>query len=558
LYLFFGTAVGFVGGITNFLPVFKIDIYPVGNFTIPLYCLIVTYAIIRYRLMDIRIFITHTAAFLLVYPFLLGIPFFFGYRMYPVLYPRLGMHWWVVPSGLLLFFAIIAPAAYRQVRKKIEDALLADQKRYQKLLLQAASGMVSERSLSHLARLIVYITKRVIKLDFAAIFLAEGEQQVYRLKAIRSNDPGNFEINFSYTHPIIGYLKDNQEPVLFEELPLDLRNSLDFPLPLNLIIPSIVDQNLLGFVILGEKSNHQPYTEDDINVFRTLSRQAALAISYCLFLEEFKNAQEKIFNADKQGLIGGMADGVAHQIRNRLNQFSISGGELEAETENFIKNNSGLLAQYPELKKTFNYYLEISRSIIGNVKHTSSIVNGMLNFAQELEQKEIFFSSFHVGEIGSYALDMLKIKHQIMDFPLELQLGTDDIVHGIKPQIMESLYNIIDNSYEATEEKRKYRLNDNEKKTYKPQIRLKVTQNEEYTFIAVSDNGVGIKEEDKPKIFAPFFTTKSSYKSGTGIGIYSVKRMIEEIHNGKIWFESEYLKGTTFYIKLPKETKKGV
>ncbi|MBU1112360.1 MAG: HAMP domain-containing histidine kinase, partial [Candidatus Omnitrophica bacterium] len=63
-------------------------------------------------------------------------------------------------------------------------------------------------------------------------------------------------------------------------------------------------------------------------------------------------------------------------------------------------------------------------------------------------------------------------------------------------------------------------------------------------------------DEDKKKIFAPFFTTKSSYKSGTGIGIYVVKRIIEESHQGQISFSSEYLQGTTFYIKLPKKGRK--
>jgi len=60
-----------------------------------------------------------------------------------------------------------------------------------------------------------------------------------------------------------------------------------------------------------------------------------------------------------------------------------------------------------------------------------------------------------------------------------------------------------------------------------------------------------IREEDSKKVFAPFFTTKSSYTSGTGIGMYVVKRIIEENHKGRVWFESEYMKGTRFFIELP-------
>src|SRR4030067_3835506 len=63
LYLLVGMLMGFSGGITNFLPIFGIDIYPFGNFTIPIYSLISTYALFRYRLMDISLVFKRTAAY---------------------------------------------------------------------------------------------------------------------------------------------------------------------------------------------------------------------------------------------------------------------------------------------------------------------------------------------------------------------------------------------------------------------------------------------------------------------------------------------------------------
>ena len=123
---------------------------------------------------------------------------------------------------------------------------------------------------------------------------------------------------------------------------------------------------------------------------------------------------------------------------------------------------------------------------------------------------------------------------------------------------MEVMYNLLDNGYEAAVQ-RTYLMSEEEKKAYKPQLILDVKEDESAYHIEISDNGIGIKEHDRLKIFAPFFTTKSSYKnisagaSGTGIGMYVVKRLIEENHGGKIWFESEYLKGTTFLIELPKK-----
>jgi signal transduction histidine kinase len=94
-------------------------------------------------------------------------------------------------------------------------------------------------------------------------------------------------------------------------------------------------------------------------------------------------------------------------------------------------------------------------------------------------------------------------------------------------------------------------LSEKEKAKYQPFIKINLDKKTDSYFIKISDNGVGVKGEDMQRIFAPFFTTKSSAISGTGIGMYVVKRMIEENHDGKIWFESEYMKGTEFYIELP-------
>ncbi len=550
-YLFVGFITGFLGGGSTLLPIFGINIYPFGNFTIPIYTIIATYAILKYRLMDIRLFISRAVAFLISYSFLLGVPFFFAYRMYPVLYPICGKHWWLAPVGLMTFFATLAPLAYDQIRRGVEERFMADQKRYQKLLLQAASGMAREHSLNHLSKLVVYIVKRIVKIDFAAIVLENKEQKKYLLKAVRDSGAIYDSIEFSYDDLFVAYLKDRKEPLLYEELPLFIRSHLKFPKQISLIVPSIVENNLLGFVVLGEKNNREHYTEDDINVFKILTHQTTMAIENCLFFEEFRNAQEKIFNAEKLASIGGMADGLAHQIKNRLNHFSIASGELKCELQDFEKKHPELMAQTPDLKKTFEYAEQISDSLITNVKRTDGIVKGILNYAR-VEEKETFFSYFSLKEIIDVSLELLKIKHETTEFPLKCDLGDSDLLYGVKAQIMEAIYNLIDNSYEAAIDKKNH-FEGEEKFAFQPKVKLKLIQNATYSRIEISDNGSGIKEENKHKIFAPFFTTKSSYKSGTGIGMYVVGRIIKENHKGKIWFETAEMQGTRFIIELPKK-----
>ena len=66
--------------------------------------------------------------------------------------------------------------------------------------------------------------------------------------------------------------------------------------------------------------------------------------------------------------------------------------------------------------------------------------------------------------------------------------------------------------------------------------------------ISVHDNGKGIPEDERPKIFQQYPSSKR--KIATGLGLYIVKQIID-LHNGKIWFETEEGEGTTFYFTLP-------
>jgi len=540
-YLLVANILGWGGGSTNFPLWFNIPFPPIGNILVSIYVVVVAFAIVKYRLMDIKIAVTRAGIFLIVYTFVLGIPF--------IVLGCTGSG--LIATTLAVVFATIGPLIYRFLQKKAESALLIQQHRYQKILLQTALGMVTEHNLNKLSRLIVYILRKTINLNFSAIFISDKKNQLYKLEAIQNQDnPDNHNINLSEEHPFIFYLKKNHEPFFFEEMPVYIKSSFDLPLKPRIIIPAFAGSDLLAFVLLGEKSNTQPYTEEDINVFKILSRQAALAIQNCIFFEESKDAQQKMFSAEKLASIGGMADGLAHQIKNRLNQFSMASGELKLEIEDFIAKHDKFINDTPELNKTFGYLKKIAISLVDNVKKTDGIIKGILDFAR-MEKKENFFASFSLNEIAGLSYNLLMVKHEISALPITIKIDDKDIVYGIKSQLTEVIYNMLDNAYEAIQEK-KMILGKKEPETFVPSIELRLTHTQDLQVIKISDNGVGIKEEDKHKIFAPFFTTKSSYKSGSGIGVYVVKRIVEENHKGKIWFVSAYMKGTDFFIELPK------
>nr|WP_237488125.1 ATP-binding protein [Hufsiella ginkgonis] len=109
------------------------------------------------------------------------------------------------------------------------------------------------------------------------------------------------------------------------------------------------------------------------------------------------------------------------------------------------------------------------------------------------------------------------------------------MVKGDKDQLLRCFNNLIKNAIEAIPENRK------------GLIRISIAQRNDKVFVEISDNGKGIPDGLRERIFNPNFTTKSS---GTGLGLAFVKQAIENML-GSIHFKTEHDVGTTFYITLP-------
>jgi signal transduction histidine kinase len=139
-----------------------------------------------------------------------------------------------------------------------------------------------------------------------------------------------------------------------------------------------------------------------------------------------------------------------------------------------------------------------------------------------------------------------KIKKEYMTI---IKDYTEDLplIRGNFTQLQEVFFNIIDNAYDAIMQKRS-ELGDEH---FMGKVKISTRQSEKFLEISLLDNGMGIKDEDQIKLFTPFFTTKFSSKKGTGLGLYVIKKIVEENHQGEVFISSEYKVGTLFVIKLP-------
>ena len=537
------------GGMHVISAYINIEIIP-HDLLIFAWSMIVFYAISKYEYLNIKLTLLKSIVFIFVYFFILGIPFYVGFKT----------NKWFVASIFLFVLSTIGPILLRYLQSKAENLLMAEQEKYQQFLLQASKGMVEQKNMVKLTQLIVRMITKSVKVKFAALFIYDEEKQLYFCIASRGEKLKDKKITFDNNSQIINFIKTNTTPFLLLNIKEEIKKSFfDISEKITLVVPAVIRKDLIAFMVLGDKINETLYSKRDLEVFKTLSNQAALAIENCNFLNNTNKQQKRLFEAEKLASIGGMADGLAHQIKNRLNNFSLIGGELEIEIKGFKDKYKEFVEKEEYIRNMVDYIEEMSDSIMKNVNKTNNILKGILSFAKTNEQDK-FFALFSFKEIVEQSIELIKIKHHKSNISFSYDIPDRDDIYGVRVQIQEAVFNCIDNAYEATLEKldciknpllHEIKIPNVDISDYKPKIDISLKYVDKKAIISIKDNGMGIKEENKSKIFSAFFTTKVSSKSGSGIGSYVVKRMIVENHKGNIDFKSKYGYGTTFIITLP-------
>jgi signal transduction histidine kinase len=546
-YLFLGMLLGFTGGITNFLPVFGINFYPIGNVTIPIYCFIVTYAILKYRLLDIRIVITRTGIFIAVYSLVLGIPFALAFGGQAKLNLLIGSNWWLVPMGSLTVLATAGPFIYLYIQNRAEAQLLREQRRYQSTLSQASSGMGRIKDLKRLLALIVYVVTRAVRLEHSAVYILSNNK--YVIGAYKRNSDKENLSQIDNNSPLVAYLIKNRLPVVYEEIKQRVQDYNDTvlfkieqslkELDAALVVPSLIEDRLLAILVLGKKKSGKLYSEDDLSVFSILANQAALAIENAQFYEDIKKTQEQLFQAEKMATIGTMADGLSHQINNRFHALGFIAGDALDTVK--LKKTSEMSDDMKEVM------IDLERALVRiqeNVVQGGEVVQGLLRYTRKGEEG---FAPVEIDRLVTAALEMaqFKIKTHELKILREYDLKGPKL-KGNFTQLQEVFFNMIDNAYDAMMQ----RKNEKKEPGYQPTLRILSEVQNDRLIIKFIDNGIGVKPEDFQKIFTPFFTTKLSSKKGTGLGLYVIKKIIDENHKGKVTFSSTYMEGTTMQLDL--------
>ncbi len=260
-------------------------------------------------------------------------------------------------------------------------------------------------------------------------------------------------------------------------------------------------------------------------------------------LEELKATQTQLIQSEKMASLGQLTAGIAHEIKNPLNfvnNFSEVSKELLEEMNAELKNKNYELVA--EIAEDVNQNLE---KILYHGKRADSIVKGMLEHSRSnsSQKEEIEVNSF-VDEYLRLAYHGLRAKDKNFNAKIETDFDPNaGTVSAVPQELGRVILNLLTNAFYAVDENKK-EISGN----YEASVYVKTCREKNTVRIEVRDNGIGIPEEIKDKIFQPFFTTKPTGQ-GTGLGL-SLSYDIIKANGGDIKVESREGEGTTFIISL--------
>ncbi len=266
-------------------------------------------------------------------------------------------------------------------------------------------------------------------------------------------------------------------------------------------------------------------------------------------IENLKATQAQLIQSEKMASLGEMTAGIAHEIQNPLNFVNNFAevnneitGEIKAEIEKLIPEDK---------RESLNALLD---DLAGNQekirfhgKRADSIVKNMLMHSRKgIAQKEPVNLNALVDEYTKLSYHGLRARDKSFNSDFDIQLDPSIItVDLLQQDFGRVLLNLVNNAFYAVNEKTKTAGSD-----YKPFVIVKTSRVKDAVRIEVNDNGNGINEQIKDKIFQPFFTTKPTGE-GTGLGLSISYDIITKGHGGKMWVETKEGEGSSFIVEIP-------
>ncbi len=259
-------------------------------------------------------------------------------------------------------------------------------------------------------------------------------------------------------------------------------------------------------------------------------------------LDELKSTQEQLVQKEKLASLGQLTAGIAHEIQNPLN-FVNNFADLSIELLNELKESDDM----EDIKAIADDLIQNLSKIHHHGKRADSIVKNMLQHSREKkgEREETDLNEL-LKEFVNLAYHGLRATDKSFNSKIELTLDASlPKLSLVKQDLGRVFLNMFNNSFYSISKKISTQNAD-----YQPLLSVSTQKGDGKVVVTIRDNGLGMSEEVKQKLFNPFFTTKPTGE-GTGLGLSISHDIIVKLHKGSIEVNSTEGDFAEFIIELP-------
>ncbi len=561
-YFFTGVAsLFFIGVITNaILPLFGYgQLLTIGpSLSMLVFLSFISYTITRYRLMDIQVALGRSAVYLFSFLTVIGLALLLMY-LNGLLVQPLSDHAFL-PLALILcvlsYQYLILPFFEKIASRHFYYTFYS----YQWVLTDVGKSLTRILDLKKLALFLTNSLIETMKLDRTVVLLRNPETGHYR---IYSNIGFREENGISLVKDnfLTAYLEKTKKPLVYEELFLIIRDTVDQQekeslenlkanmkrIEASLCLPLLMEEKIIGLIVLGNKISKEPYSAQDIDLLTALSNQASIALNnaylYNRVQDLSQNLQQKVQEQTKEIRKAYEVEKQAHQELKKLN----------------LAKDQFLLSIQHHLRTPLTPirgYLEMILSGAYNQKKTKEKLKFMKKSADNLHDLMENLLDIQAMRIGKEILDLKEIdledlisgvigelEHEMKEKDLQIVFKKESLpkIKLDQKKIREVVWNLIDNAVKYTD---------------KGKISIELTSKNNKATIKVTDTGIGMTQGEidyfsEGKLFERGEEAKKRYGPGRGIGLAICLEFIKA-HRGKIWVESKGRgKGSSFFVELP-------
>lgn len=536
LWMMVATIVLVLFGCNDILPIIGFDrypilgtkIYPLGSLAAVFYGVMVAYSVFQYQLLDIHVVLSRFAAQVVrvTFMFMIGVVMML---IVAVSFPsKFTTFSFLTSLGVLCATAVIGSQLFPQFFGKgtdtLERKILGDRFEYHSRVTSLIEMMRSYPDPELLMSELKELLANTMKVYSYQIILLDDQVRGFMLYHSFPPRPHVLLSELRIDSPIAEYFLETHAPYLSCNpvytkdtgtlVERAARQQLE-PFEPEFCFPFFSSEDLVGLMLLGPKSNQEVFTPYDLRLLSELANDLGLLLNQIRLRDQVQKAQE-------QELLGRMSRGLAHDLNNLLTPVHT------------------FLQLYQE-DRTTEAFSELAPVAMRNLGAVRTYIN-----------EALFFSRTNQLNAKVAALDeMMKQAASLVQQRADAKKITINIINEFKASIemdptliTRLLSNLLSNAVDASDEGASIEIE---------LLRLPKTEiSREWYRVQVIDHGEGISPENLQRIFAPYFTTKTTGDGTRGFGLgLAICRKIANLHGGDLSVVSKLKKGTTMRLDLP-------